>query len=123
MVEADTLGGTGPLVFISYAHDDEWHKDNVLTLARFLTLRGIRVELDVWNNATRRGWLAWITDRLGAVDYVLVIASARYRQVGDGNADADLHRGVQFETAVLRDLLYADRRTWLPKLLPVLLPG
>lgn len=123
MAETDAPSGTGPLVFISYAHDDERHKDDVLRLARFLTTRSIRVELDIWNNSTRRDWPAWITDRLGVVDYVLVIASSRYREVADGNAAADLHRGVQFEAAALRDLLYANRQTWLPKLLPVLLPG
>lgn len=123
MTDADAPSDTGPLIFISYAHHDERHKDDVLTLARFLTTRGIRVELDIWNNTTRRDWPAWITDSLGVVDYVLVIASTQYREVADGNATADLHRGVQFEAAALRDLLYANRRIWLPKLLPVLLPG
>lgn len=54
---------------------------------------------------------------------MLVIASARYRRVGDGTAVADLHRGVQYETAVLPDLLHGDRSTWLPKLLPIVLRG
>jgi tetratricopeptide (TPR) repeat protein len=115
--------GTGPRVFISYAHDSERHKNDVLELARFLTTRGIRVELDTWNTSTRRDWLAWAADRITGADYVLAIASARYRQVGDGNAVADLHRGVQYETAVLRELLHGDRSTWLSRLLPILLPG
>jgi hypothetical protein len=63
MTAADTHDrfhvGAGPRVFISYAHDGERHKDDVLELARFLTTRGIRVELDMWNTATRRDWLAW----------------------------------------------------------------
>lgn len=56
-------------------------------------------------------------------DYVLVIASRRYRLVGDGFGPSDLHKGVQSEAALLRDLVYGDRDRWLPKVLPVVLDG
>ena len=112
-----------PQVFVSYAHDDEQHKDQVLWLARFLASRGIKVELDSWHTGRRLDWLAWATDQIARADYVIVIASARYRLVGDGNAAGDQNRGVQYETSVLRDFLYRDRDAWLPRLLPTVLPG
>jgi hypothetical protein len=51
------------------------------------------------------------------------IASHRYHRVGDGGIDTSGGRGAQAESAVIRDLLYSDRAEWVPKLLPVVLPG
>ncbi|MFC4859223.1 hypothetical protein [Actinophytocola glycyrrhizae] len=56
-------------------------------------------------------------------DFVLVVASKRYRVTGDGNGSNTENRGVQSEASLLRELVYTDRAAWLPKVLPVLLPG
>src|SRR4051812_14327361 len=61
--------------------------------------------------------------QLTGADYVLVVASARFRLAGDGLAAEDEHRGVQSEAALMRELLCGDRATWLPKILPVVLSG
>lgn len=120
---SDTDRPTGPVVFISYAHEDEPHTAAVLNLATFLQRRGITMELDHWHNDGRRDWYTWAIRAIQSADFVLVVASPRYRAVGDGSAPGDEHRGVQAETAVLRDLLYRDRPTWLGRVLPVVLPG
>ncbi|GAB1513606.1 hypothetical protein JCM33774_56480 [Actinophytocola sp. KF-1] len=113
----------GPTVFLSYAHDDDNHVAAVLELASFLVACGIHVEFDHWSADSRQDWFAWMLREIQAADFVLVVASPMYRAVGDGTVDSDRHRGVQAETAILRDLLYADRATWLRKVLPVVLPG
>jgi len=112
-----------PRVFLSYAHDDESHMADVVNLAIFLERRGIAVEFDSWYDGSRRDWFAWMLREIQAADFVIVVASPMYRRAGDGTAPADAHRGVQAETAVLRDLLYQDRPTWLGRVLPVVLPG
>lgn len=112
-----------PKVFVSYAHDSEDHKRDVLTLAALLMKCGVDVELDQWVVGRRQDWSAWAIQHMIQSDYVLVVASPHYRRVGDGQLLTGVNRGVQSETAVLRDLLHSDRATWLPKLLPVVLPG
>ena len=44
------------------------------------------------------------------------------RRAEDGVASDD-GRGAQYEASLLRELLGADRRTWEPRMLPVVLPG
>src|SRR5262245_56003567 len=73
--------------------------------------------------AARRDWYAWMLREIRAADFVIVVASPGYRAVGDGTQAHDSLRGVQAEAAVLRDLLYGDRETWLGRVLPVVLPG
>ncbi len=79
--------------------------------------------LDIWFTGTRQDWYAWAIREMTSVDYVLVIASPRYRQVGDGASPANVHKGVQSEAALLRDLVFGDRDRWLPKILPVVFEG
>lgn len=110
-------------VFVSYAHDCDEHRRWVLALATFLVGRGLDVRLDTWAEATRRDWSSWITEELTGADFVVVVASPDYRRAGDGQGSADLNRGVQSEAAALRDLLYRDRTTWVPRLIPVIPPG
>lgn len=112
-----------PKVFVSYAHESDEHKAQVLALATMLRDAGVDVVLDQWSDDTRQDWYAWAVREMTAADFVLVMASERYWVTGDGNGPSLEHRGLQSEAALLRELVYSDRATWLPKVLPVLLPG
>lgn len=112
-----------PRVFISYAHDSDEHREGVLRFASFLRAQGIDAVLDTWCEGESQDWYAWAIRELTGADYVLVVASPRYRQVGDGCGPQGMHRGVQSEAALLRELIYGNRDRWRQRILPVLLDG
>ncbi|MGW4057939.1 toll/interleukin-1 receptor domain-containing protein [Amycolatopsis sp. NPDC004747] len=110
-------------VFVSYTHDSPEHKDQVLAFSEFLVENSIDVTLDRWHLAHRQDWYTWAIDGIENADHVIVVASARYRVVGDGYASAESNRGMQSEAALLREKLHSDRPAWTRKILPVVLPG
>lgn len=110
-------------MFVSYVHATDVHKQQVLDFARFLETQGVNTTLDRWTTVERKEWYPWIVEQITSADYVLVIASGPYRDVFDGSPPDGKRRGTQAEASVLRELLYSDRTTWLPKILPVVLDG
>lgn len=121
---AGTVGEDAPArVFVSYAHESLPHRRMVLRLCSLLRRLGVDVRVDEWDTDHRQDWFLWMIDQLKHADYVIVVASPQYRAAADGATSADVHRGVQTESAVLRSFLYRDRATWTRKLLPVILPG
>jgi tetratricopeptide (TPR) repeat protein len=116
--------GTGPRVFVSYAHDSAVHRHQVARLARVLSEQGVDVRLDTEAPGGRLDWAAWMDRQVDRADFVLVVASPDYRTYGDGNGPEDgRRRNVRTEAALLRDRLVQDRDAWTRKVLPVVLPG
>lgn len=113
-----------PRVFISYAHDSEEHKRTVLEFGELLRAQlGIDAHVDEWYANQRRDWAAWAIEQLESADYVLAIASPKFRERADGRSAAHEGRGSQFEGAMMRNKMTEDRATWIAKILPVVLPG
>ncbi|MGW3962937.1 NACHT domain-containing protein [Amycolatopsis sp. NPDC005003] len=114
---------TAPVVFVSYAHDDEDHVRVVLRLATLLRESGIDVRLDQWADRERIDWALWVDRTMPAADYVLVIASREFHRRSMEQASESRTWGLQYEAGMLRELLTADRSRWRARILPVLLPG
>ena len=111
-----------PRVFVSYADDSGEHTDAVHRFARRLRGElGIDVRLDLWERDRRRDWLDWVVDQIEHGDFVLAIASPKYKRLAA--SDGESHGHARFQLAMLREHLAADRPRWLAKILPVVLPG
>jgi hypothetical protein len=110
-------------VFISYAHDGDQHVEAVRQFWQLLRAHGVDARLDVGATPGRQDWPVWMMSELRQADFVIVVASPAYRKRAEGQAAPDEGRGVQFEGALLRELLYADRQKWFSRILPVILPG
>lgn len=110
-------------VFVSYAHESPEHEDAVRALWFLLRTLGVDARLDLPAAERRQDWPLWMLGEVRQAEFVLVIASPAYCRRAEGSADADEGRGVQFEAALIRGELYADREAGMRKFLPVLLPG
>jgi hypothetical protein len=110
-------------VFISYAHDNAEHAEQVRQLWAFLREQGIDARLDLPAAERRQDWPLWMLQEIRAARFVLVIASPAYRRRAEGDAAAGEGRGVQWEAVLIREAVYADQQAALDRFLPVVLPG
>jgi hypothetical protein len=117
--------GVHPRVFISYAHDSAAHQDHVREFATFLRVRaGIDARLDVWaDDGRRRDWSRWAIQQFDRANFVIAIASPKFRERADGRAPYGEGRGVEFEGAIMRNKMTEDQQAWIRRILPVVLPG
>jgi tetratricopeptide (TPR) repeat protein len=123
-VAVDRRGGSVPArVFISYAHGDLQHEELVRGLWLFLRAHGVDARLDLPWAEERRDWAQWMSREVRDADRILVMASPGYRSRAEGDAEPDQGRGVQWESWLIRQRLYADQRAGLTAVLPVVLPG
>jgi hypothetical protein len=95
-----------PKVFISYSHDNEPHKDWVLSLATRLVANGIDVVLDQWDLTLGCDLPRFMEDGLTAAHRVLSVCTEPY--VGKSNAGRG---GVGYEKMILTAQLMQDITT------------
>lgn len=92
-----------PKVFISYSHDDQEHKDWVLTLATRLVADGVDVILDRWDLTLGGDLPRFMESGLTRADRVLAICTSAY--VTKANAGKG---GVGYEKMILTAQLMQD---------------
>lgn len=114
---------SAPRVFISYAQDDDAHKERVRCL--WALLRGNHVDAQIDGPAAEQpqDWPMWMTGQIREADYILVIASPAYRRRAEGEEEAGIGRGVAWEARQLRAIVHRNPSDWHMRILGVVLPG
>jgi tetratricopeptide (TPR) repeat protein len=108
-------------VFISYSHDSEEHRDEVLGLSERLRRDGIETILDQYVNGTpTEGWPRWMLNQLDAADSVLVVCTETYYRRFRGLELPGKGKGADWEGALITQEIY-DTRSSNPKFIPVFL--
>ncbi len=106
-------------VFISYSHDSDEHKENVLALANRLRQDGIHSVLDQYENGTPvGGWPRWMMDQFDVADFVLVVCTETYYRRFRGHEDPGKGKGVDWEGALITQEIY-DSYSQTLKFVPV----
>ncbi|MFD6169533.1 effector-associated domain 2-containing protein [Streptomyces coeruleorubidus] len=110
-------------VFISYAHDDDKHVRRVRDFYHFLRGCGIDADLDLVAGERAQDWSTWMLRGIRDSRHVLAVASPAYKRRSEGDAGPGEGRGVQWESRLLRGLVYEDPDGMLDRIVPVVLPG
>jgi tetratricopeptide (TPR) repeat protein len=110
-----------PTIFISYAWESDQFKHGVLDLADQLTLDGVEVVIDQYEQVPSVPWPQWMETNLRNADYVLLICSpAFYRRVTN-QEKAGEGLGVQWEGKIIYNQIYNAPTDSASKFIPVLL--
>jgi hypothetical protein len=108
-------------VFISYSHDSDEHRKQVLALSERLRADGIETLLDQYVNGTpEEGWPRWMMNQLDAANFVLVVCTKTYYRRFRGHEVRDKGKGVDWEGALITSEIY-DARNRSLKFVPVFL--
>ncbi|SDZ53456.1 CHAT domain-containing protein [Asanoa ishikariensis] len=84
---------------------------------------GIDARLDLTAAVERQFWPQWMSKQVREAQFVLVVASAAYRERGEDRGDRSTGKGVRWETLQLMERWYSDLDAGLREILPVVLPG
>ncbi|MFI7370688.1 TIR domain-containing protein [Actinoplanes sp. NPDC049668] len=118
-------GGRPARTFISYAHDNPEHRSLVREFWFFLRKSGLDAWSDFESAERRLEWPRTMESELARAEFILIIASPEYRRraAADRPPGEIVGRGVEYESAFIRDRIYHDRHRWFARVLPVVLPG
>lgn len=105
------------VVFISYSHDSEEHRERVLALSERLRLDGIETRLDRYvDGIPKQGWPRWMLEQLDDADRVLVVCTETYYRRFRGHEQPG--KGADWEGAVLTQEI-CDARSPTTRFLPI----
>ena len=109
-----------PHVFISYSHDSNDHKEQVLALSERLRQDGIHTQLDQYVNGTpAERWPRWMLNQLDKAQFVLVVCTETYYRRFRGLESPNTGKGVDWEGALITQEIY-DARSQELKFVPIL---
>ncbi len=115
--EEEITGESRPVVFISYAWDDEPHKEWVLGLANGLKTMGVMILLDRFDLKPGRNMTHYMERSIEAATKVLIIFSPEYKRKADSRLG-----GAGYEYTLINTNLYHNQIN-NDKFIPVLRKG
>jgi non-specific serine/threonine protein kinase len=108
-----------PNVFISYSHDSEAHKADVLALAHRLRTDGIRAHIDQYETDPEGGWPHWMYAQIKSASFTLVVCTEIYTSRFQ-DPTGSIGKGSRWEGAVITLELYQSLMQ-SKKFIPILL--
>lgn len=105
-------------VFISYSHDSEEHKDNVLSLADRLRDEGINCIIDQYEESPSEGWVRWAINQIEEAEFVLVVCTEQYHRLFRGEVETIAGRTANWQGAIITQSIY-DSQANNTKFIPV----
>ncbi len=118
LTQSMDLEAAPPKVFISYSHDSQEHREQVLSLADRLRDDGIDVNIDQYENPPAKGWQRWMLDEVEAAEHILVVCTEVYNRRFRGQEETGKGKGVTWEGGVIIQELY-DAQGKNSKFIPV----
>lgn len=111
-----------PRVFVSYSHDSELHREDVLQLALKLRESGIDASIDRFVAAPPQGWPRWMMNEIDSASFVLLICTDTYRRRFEGREAPGKGQGATLEGLLATQHIY-NSSTVNHKFIPILLAG
>jgi hypothetical protein len=110
-----------PRAWISYAHESDRHKEEVRAFADWLRERGVDVRLDQYeSDRPPSSWPTWMLAQEREADFVLLIASPKYRERAEDKQEPGTGLGVKFEyTSIIGNIYRAVQESH--KYIPVVI--
>ena len=101
---------THPIVFISYSHDSDAHRQRVLDLSERLRRGGYEIRLDQYvNGSPQEGWPRWMLNQFDDARHVLVVCTETYYRRFRGKEAPGVGKGGDWEGAVITQELYNSK--------------
>ena len=107
-------------IFISYSHDSEEHRRNVLAVSERLRRDGIECIIDQYVQSPKEGWPRWMVGQIRQADFVLVVCTENYIRQFEIDEPRGKGRGAKWEGAIITQQMY-DADSLNSKFIPVLL--
>ncbi|MFE7892654.1 SEFIR domain-containing protein [Streptomyces sp. NPDC057412] len=111
---------SAPRAFVSYSHDSEEHRENVLELVQTLRRNGVNAWADFFvESSPPKNWPLWMHNQIEDADYVLVVVTETYARRFNQKEEPGVGAGVRWEGTLITSDLYYDT-TDEAKYIPVL---
>ena len=97
-----------PTVFISYSHDNEQHKEKVLSFANQLYTDDVDCIFDQYEVLPAYGWMRWMENGIDEADFVILICTETYYKRVMGKEKKGIGLGGKFEGKIIYNKIYHD---------------